>query len=224
MRSLFLGTGLVLGVLLVVVACARQPAPEAPGPTVRLVPQEAVVVGGWLSDADAALEAVLPTAGPAPAVEEGDAPYRLRGFDDAGGTLFDLAFGAGGLAVVPGQPVQRFMFVAPTGDAGPAGLAALELDAGDGLVVTRRATVSAEQLEAALSDGEAVRVTAMPGGRARVSWDVGPIVVVRLRDPATGSVLALDRDGEVIVAAPNGALEVAISDGVRSVAGLVELP
>lgn len=224
MRRLFPGLGIVLGVLLAVVACARQPAPEDPGPTVRIVPQEAVVVGGWLSDADAALEAVLPAAAAAPGTSEEGAPYRVRGLDDDGRALFELAFGEAALAVVPGQPVQRFMFAVPAGAAGAAGLAVLELDAGDGLVVTRRATVAADDLVAALTGGETVRVTPMPGDRVRVAWDVGPVVVLRLRDPVTGAVLALDRDGEVIVAAPSGTLEVAISDGVRSVAGIVELP
>lgn len=224
MRRLLRGAGAAAGALLVIVACARQPAPEDPGPTVRVVPQEAVIVGGWLSDADAALEAVLPAAGPDPAAGPSGGPYRLRGIDDAGRTLFELAFGTESLAVVPGQPVRRFMFVAPTASAGAAGLAAVELDAGDGLVVTRRATVAAEDLVKALTGGETVRLAPLPGDRVRVAWDVGPVVVLRLRDPVTGSVLALDRDGEVIVAAPHGTLEVAISDGIRSVAGVVELP
>lgn len=216
--------GAALAAVLGTVACAPQPTPDGPGPSVQVVDQGTVLVGGWLSDGDAALEAVLPTAGPASADRGQAARYRLRGLGDDGRPLFELRFGEESLAAVPGQPVQRFLFPVSAGSAGASGLAALELDAGDGLVVTRAATVSAADLLAALTGGEAVRIAAMPGERVRVRWDVGPIVVLRLRDPATGSVLALDRDGEVIVAAPGGTLEVAISDGVRSAAGVFELP
>lgn len=212
-----------MAALVAVAACARQPATDGPGPAIQVVRQDAVMVGGWVSDADAALEAVLPAAGPAPAGNDTPAPYRLRGLGDDGALLFDLSFGEESLATVPGQPIRRFMLLAPAGDAGATGLAALELDAGDGLAVTRTAAVSADDLVAALTGGETVRVAAMPGDRVRVRWDVGPVVVLRLSDPATGAVLAIDRDGEVIVAAPAGALEVAISDGVRSAAGLFEL-
>ncbi|NGP53953.1 hypothetical protein [Thioalkalivibrio sp. XN8] len=217
-----LGAG--LAAVLAMVACAPQPTPDGPGPTVQVVHQETVLVGGWFSDADAALEAVLPGAGAAAGGHGEPAQYRLRGLDDNGQPLFELGFGEASLAAVPGQPLRRFLLPVSAGSAGAAGLAALELDGGDGLMVTRAATISKADLLAALTGGEAVRIAAMPGERVRVRWDVGPIVVLRLRDPATGSVLALDRDGEVIVAAPGGKLEVAISDGVRSAAGLFELP
>jgi hypothetical protein len=210
--------GAGLAGLLLLAACAPQSPVEGPAPAVQIIPRETVLVGGWISDTEAALEAVLPAA--APAAEDGsaDETYRLRGMDDAGEPLFELTFGERDLAEVPGQPVRRFMLAAPIGPAGAAALAALELDAGEGRVVARQATSSAAELAEALSGGEVVRVRALPGERVRVRWDPGRIVVLRLRDPATGSVLAIDRDGEVIVAAAGDTLEIAASDGVRSAA------
>lgn len=204
-------------------ACAPQPPVEAPGATVHVIRQEAVLVGGWISDTEAALEAVLPAAARAPAGGDAAGVYRLRGLDDRGEPLFELTFGEEDLAEVPGQPVRRFMLVAPAGDAGAAGLAALELDAGTGGLVTRQATSSAEELTGALAGGELVRLTVLAGDRVRVRWDTDRFAVLRLRDPATGSVLAIDRDGEVIVAAAGETLEVAVSDGVRSAAALFRI-
>ena len=210
--------GAGLAGLLLLAACAPQSPVEAPGPPVEVIPQGAVLVGGWISDTEAALEAVLPAAAPAAEGGSADETYRVRGLDDAGEPLFELTFGEKDLAEVPGQQVRRFMLTAPIGPAGAAALAALELDAGEGRVVARQATSSAAELVEALAGGEVVRVRALPGDRVRVRWDPGRIVVLRLRDPASGSVLAIDRDGEVIVAAAGDTLEVAASDGVRSAA------
>jgi hypothetical protein len=223
LRHTLRGPGAGLAVLLLTAACGQQQPAEAPAaPNAQLVPRQAVLVGGWLSSGEAALEAVLPGPETAPAAGGAEGPYRLRGLDDRGETLFELAFGDADLAEVPGQPVRRFMLVAPVGAGGAEALAALELDAGPGRVVSRQAAGSQEDLAAALTGGEFVRLRNLPGDRVRVRWDPGRFAVLRLRDPVTGVVLALDRDGEVIVAAGD-TLEVAVSDGVRSAAALFPL-
>jgi hypothetical protein len=54
-----------------------------------------------------------------------------------------------------------------------------------------------------------------------VSWDAERFELLQLRDPATGAILALDRDGEVVTAGVGSELEIALSDGVRSAAALL---
>ena len=182
---------------------------------------EAVLLRGWIGEQAADLEPVLPTAA-APSLQDGGAgPFRLSGFDDAGRLLFELRFGEEALASVPGRPGHHFMLVAAVGAGGASALATLELDAAQGRTAVQQARWPAETLQAALAE---VQPSADGQGSWRVRWDAGRFALLQLRDPASGAILALDRDGEVSVAAEGAALEVALSDGVRSAAALVELP
>jgi hypothetical protein len=199
------------------VPLTEQDAMWQPG-AVQLIEHDAVLLRGWIGDAGADLEPVIPTAAPPSFSGAGAGPYRLRGLDDEGGVVFELRFGKEVLASIAGRPGHHFMLVAPLGASGSLALAAVELDAADGRAVVRRARWSAEALLAALAD---VRMTDAGDDGVNVSWDAERFELLQLRDPATGAILALDRDGEVVTAGVGSELEIALSDGVRSAAALL---
>lgn len=196
-------------------------AGAAPAPDPRPVEHGAVLLRGWIGEAGADLEPVIPTAA-APSVIAGERnPYRLRGFDDRGEVLFDLRFGEESLASIAGRPGHHFMLVAPVGAGGSLALAAVELDAAQDRTASRQARWSAAEL---LDGLRGLRLAPRDDGTVHVQWDAQRFELLQLRDPAGGAILALDRDGEVAVTAVGGELEAALSDGVRSAATLLHIP
>ncbi|NHA15879.1 hypothetical protein [Thioalkalivibrio sp. XN279] len=185
----------------------------------RILERDAVLVRGWLGEADACLEPVIPLATAPASAGEAAGPYRLRGFADNDEALFDVRLGEAGLVAVAGQAQRQFAAAVLLNPGGAQALARVVLEAGE-TSVTRRAVRTAAELRAALAG---VQISTLPDGRTGVRWDADQFALLQLSDPATGSVLALDRDGEVTVTAPHGALEVALSDGVRSAAALFAL-
>lgn len=195
---------------------SQEAAPEPVA--LALIEHDAVLVRGWIGDAAADLEPVIPTAAPPSFADAGVGPYRLRGLGDGGEVLFELHFGDESLASIVGRPGHHFMLVAPVGAGGSLALAAIELDAAHGRAASRQARWSA----GALLDGlRGVRLAARDGDAMNVQWDAERFEMLQLREPASGAILALDRDGEVTVATGGDALEVALSDGVRSAAALL---
>jgi hypothetical protein len=185
-----------------------------------ILERDAVLLRGWLGETDAGLEPVIPLA-TAPA-DAGDAagPYRLRGFTDNDRLLFDVRLGEAALLAVAGQAQRQFAAAVPLAAGGAEALAHVVLEAGEARV-TRRAVRTAAELRAALAS---MQVSMLPDGRTSVRWDAGQFALLQLSDPASGAVLALDRDGELMVMAPHATLEIALSDGVRSAAALFTPP
>ncbi len=216
---------LLLGVALAA-GCGSVPTDEPGSPDASRVPQllnqDAVLVRGWISGDGAGLEPVTPLAAATGMAGDTGGSLRLRGLDDRGATLFDVRFGERSLAAVAGRPGRYFVLQVPV-PGGADLLAAIELDAGEGRVVSRPARWSREALIDGLSGAQGVSIESLSGARVAVSWDAERFELLQLRDPATGSVLALDRDGEVTVAAPGGALEIALSDGTRSAAAVFRI-
>lgn len=188
----------------------------------QLLSQDAVLVRGWINGDAAGLEPVTPLAAAAGMAGDPGGSLRLRGLDDRGATLFDVRFGERSLAAVAGRPGRYFVLQVPV-PGGADLLAAIELDAGEGRVVRRPARWSREALIDGLAGAQGVSIESLSGARVAVSWDAERYALLQLRDPVTGSVLALDRDGEVTVAAPGGALEIALSDGTRSAAAVFRI-
>lgn len=186
----------------------------------ELIEHDAVLVRGWIGNAAADLEPVIPTAAPPSLADAGAGPYRLRGMGDGGEVLFELRFGDEALASIVGRPGHHFMLVAPVGAGGSLALAAIELDAAYGRAATRHARWSGDTL---LDGLRGVRLAARDGNTINVQWDAGRFELLQLRDPASGAILALDRDGEVTAATADGEIEAALSDGVRSAATLLRI-
>jgi len=189
----------------------------------RLVAHQAVLLRGWVGENSVGLEPVMATAAEARSddLHGGDGAYRLRGYDDQGAVVFDIRFGDEALSQVADRPERQFMIVAPVGEGGTAVLAALLLEGGPGLVVERRASTSSVELREALEDRAALRIDVLDGARLRLRWDAERFELLQARDPASGEMLALARHGDIMIDSGGAAeLEIALSDGVRSLAGV----
>ena len=213
--------GLLVVVLAATGCAASLPgAPESRSGDTRLLAQDAVLVRGWIGAQTAGLEPVTPLRAAAGNAANPDAPFRLRGFDDRGAVVFDIGFDETSLAGMAGRPEHHFALAVPLGAGGAESLAAVVFDAGEGRAVEQQARWPRAELSDALTGGQGVQLAILSPTRVAVTWDAGRFALLQLRDPATGSVLALDRDGEVTVTVTGGELEIALSDGVRSAAAL----
>ena len=204
-------------------AASAPSAGESVGPVERFLrgsTHEAVLVSGWIGAGTLGLEPVMVTHAAPRSHERRDGPYRLRGFDDEGAVLFDVSFGDEALSQVANRPERQFVFVAPVGASGSAALAAVLLEAGRGHEFERHARISSGELRDALEDPATLRLEAVEGGGLRVRWDAGRFELLQVRDPASGEILALARDGEIVITSAATELELALSEGVRSLAGV----
>lgn len=184
------------------------------------LPADRVVLRGRI-DADAfMLEPVIAAAGtpesdPDPDSTVHDGPYRVRGFDDAGVELFDRPFGEALLAAVSPGSARHFMLVLDVPGGGTR-LARVELSAADGRRFVREARMSSADLADVLERGEGLAVGRLPDGAVRVRWDPARFVLLQLHHSQTGLALGVGRDGEIVVATDATALDITLSDGVRS--------
>ena len=193
---------------------------ESPERFLRPATHEAVLVRGWIGEGGVSLEPVMVTHAAPRAEALGEGPYRLRGFDDQGAVVFDFRFGDEALSRIASRPERQFVFVAPVGAGGSAALAAVLLEAGRGHEFERQARISSGELRNALEDPAALRLEALEGGGLRVRWDAGRFELLQVRDPASGEILALARDGDIVITSAATELELALSEGVRSLAGV----
>ena len=195
---------------------------ESSGRFLRLATHEAVLVRGWIGAGTVGLEPVMVTEAAPHSAELRDGPYRLRGFDEQGEVVFDFRFGDEALSRVAHRPGREFMLVAPLGARGSAGLASILLEAGRGLELERRAKISSAELHEALASPSALRLEALEDGQLRVRWDAGRFELLQVRNPASGEILALARHGDVVITSAAAELELALSEGVRSLAGVFQ--
>jgi hypothetical protein len=195
---------------------------ESSGRFLRVATHEAVLVRGWIGAGTVGLEPVMVTDAAPRSAELREGPYRLRGFDDQGAVVFDFRFGDEELSRVENRPEREFMLVAPVGAGGSAGLAAVLLEAGRGLELERNARMTAGELREALEDPEALRLEALEDGALRIRWDAGRFELLQVRDPASGEILALARHGDVVITSAAAELELALTEGVRSLAGVFQ--
>lgn len=172
--------------------------------------QETLVVWGGVRAGELVLGPAVEWSGPV-ALPRGTGKYRLEGLDGAGQSLFGVAVQP--LALDHGA-ASHFLVALPAELAHTDRLERLRLTGPEGRVErVRRASATAEP------ELDVRRRTGPPGvgpGRAAGHWSAAeyPLAVVRSR--ATGLVVAMSRDGTVELPGRTDALEVWLSDGVRS--------
>jgi hypothetical protein len=139
-----------------------------------------------------------------PLLPRSSGPYRVRGFDEAGATLFAYGFRPEEMEHVPGS--ASFAFAIPARIAQPGRLARVELSGPEGVSSrTRRAAEGRPQVQS----------RSIPGG-VEVRWDAAEHPVALIRDARTGQVLSFARGGRVTLPTRGRPFDVLLSDGVRS--------
>jgi hypothetical protein len=192
-------------------------------PSPEPVAHEAILLRGRVSLEKLELDPVMVVPGSAVPTADKASPYLLRGLDSDGLVKFEIGLDDNDFGTLPGSDVQHFMVVAPVGRSGAQALERLELHSADGRLLERHARIAAADMEAGIREGTALAVTSLGGGQIRVKWDAETFPLVQLRDPGRGHVLAVGREGLIELATDAEAVEVAVSEGVRSVAYLYAL-
>lgn len=150
------------------------------------------------------------------------ARHRLVGLDREGAVLFET--GVEGVGVADAQAAEEhFQALLPTSEREAARLHAVELRTADGRTARRTATLSAEELREALAAEDVLTARRTDGGRVILTWPAEVFPGLLVRDPQTRQVLAFARGGSVTLGTEREALEVVVSDGVRSASRIVEV-
>ena len=143
-----------------------------------------------------------------PALPARPGPYRLEGFDGAGGTVLSLSFAATPVVDAIGEE-EHFAFAVPLEATAAAGLRRLVLNGPTGS--------SEVGSSAALRTGQppALEMRRV-AERVELRWDPSISPMILLRDAATREVLALGRNGTLQVPARRSGMEVHVSHGASS--------
>ncbi|NNK63126.1 MAG: hypothetical protein HKO98_07910, partial [Gemmatimonadetes bacterium] len=184
-------------------AASSSTAVAASGP-----PVDGLLVWGRVSDGELVLEPAFEVRAPA-LLPSAPGRLRLEGRTDAG-VAFSLSFDP--VAVADGGVNEgHFAFVVPL-DRARGTLRSLRLS--DGARQTGHAR-PAQQIPGP-GTGPDLRIAALDGTRAEVTWDRTRHPMALVRDAETGQVLAFARGGRVAVAPAGSRLEVTLSDGLGS--------
>lgn len=187
-------------------------------PSPEPAPHASVLLRGRVSPETMELDPVIVVSGAAAPAAGRASTYLLRGFSAAGAVMFEVGLDAGELGSLPGREAQHFMAAAPVGPGGAMELERVELHGADGRLLERHARIDASAMVDALREGTALAVTSLGGDRIRLEWDPETFPLVQVRDPGRGYVLAVGRNGVIELSTDAEAIEVAVSEGVRSTA------
>lgn len=176
--------------------------------------QSSLLVWGQIRDGELVLEPAFQVT-TRPSLPASAGPYSVQGLDEAGGVVFSLSFAGDRIPDVPGDR-RSFAFAVPLSPEQMGRLATLRLagrgaetrvhSAASAAAGGRRATPSAPRLS----------VGRLGAGRVSVRWDAAAHPMVMVREPGTGTILALARGGAAELRADGQELELVLSDGVRS--------
>ncbi len=156
-----------------------------------------------------------------PSLPTSSGPFRIQGLDASGAILFSHSFAAEPISDIPGDQ-RTFAFAIPLSSERASQLATLRLT-GNGKQVERH-SVSVRTPERSKMPQSAPIVT-LREGPEKVSLRLNreSQAMAMIRDPRTGEILSLVRDGAASLQTSAGDLEVILSDGVRSTAHRVRL-
>jgi len=140
--------------------------------------------------------------------------HRLLGFGEEGDTLVDVRFDGEPVAAAGGDPGEHhFSFAIDT----PGGaLQAVEIHLADGRFLRREASLSSREMLDALAVPGAMAVERDTAGRALVRWDASRFPAIAILDPGSGRILTFARGGEIQVSTDEEAIDIVVSEGVRS--------
>lgn len=167
-----------------------------------------LLVWGRIQNGQVILEPTYEVDAP-PSLPSQGGRHRLQGFGPLGQPLFDLSFDGEEVADLPGGSAEHFAFVVPMGMMGGAQPTRVRVTA---------AGRQAEYLSSAPSPAaSAAPVVQRLNARAvRLQWNDAEARGVLVRHPRTGEILAFARGGNAVVYTSETALDLTLSDGVRS--------
>ena len=146
-----------------------------------------------------------------PSLPRRPGPYTLEATAADGSRLFSLSFDVN--QVADKQTNSRsFAFAVPLDPALAARLSTMRVR-GPGAQAAAMAQSRSDIRREATADAISVK---REGDAVMVQWDAGTHPMIVVRDPDTGEVLSMARDGRVRVLTGKAELDLVVSDGVRS--------
>jgi hypothetical protein len=187
------------------VDAALQPQPQ---------PGTMLMVAGEVGSPRARLSPAF-TIETVPSLPSRPGPYTLEGRDGNGAIVFSISFAGEALGDGP-VGARHFAFAIPISPVELAQLSSLRVH-GAGVDVTRSATASGAVVAAQPGvTAAAVNAVRAAGGLVSLTWDASRYPLIVVRNPASGSLLAMVKGGLASVRTSSTVLEVTLSDGVRS--------
>lgn len=167
-----------------------------------------LLVWGRIQNGQVILEPTYEVDAP-PSLPSQGGRHRLQGFGPLGQTLFDFTFDGEQVADHPAGSAEHFAFVVPMGMMGGAQPSRVRVTA---------AGRQAEYLSSASAPASAAApvVQRLNPRAVRLQWNGAEARGVLVRHPRTGEILAFARGGDAVVYTTEGALDLTLSDGVRS--------
>jgi hypothetical protein len=172
--------------------------------------QPSLLVWGYIRDGQLTLYPAF-QINARPTLPRRGGPYTIEGLSVDGSTLFAHSFSPAQVADLPGSR-QSFAFAIPLASAQASRLGSLRLRGqGDQTMLSAaRASTGAQT-----STGPALRKAG--AGRLALRWDHRAYPMVMVRDAETGEIMSLADGGSVELPTSKKAVDLVLSDGVRSV-------
>jgi hypothetical protein len=168
-------------------------------------PEPGLLVWGRIDDGAVTLEPAFEVTAPT-RLPAGRGAYALEALDAAGRTVFAASFDGDPVADLAGD-VRHFAFVVPRSRLG-GGAARLQVRGGF--------AVAAREGRGPRTAGAVADAAREAGDRVRLRWDAEAYPMALVRDAASGEILSFARGGDVALVSGAAALDVTLSDGVRS--------
>jgi hypothetical protein len=173
------------------------------------ISQPTLLVWGHIENGRAVLEPAFQIMA-RPKLPKTRGPYTLEGTAIDGSRLFSFSFDASPLADDP-RGSRHFAFAVPLDAAAFERIQNLRLSSPGALAAVRSRPMAQVRM-AAPED-----ITAEPeAGGVRLRWNAAANPVILVRDPDSGEVLSFARGGDARVMTAKGAVDLNLSDGVRS--------
>ena len=180
-------------------------------PSVRIAaaPQRSLLVRGRLVSGRLVLEPFFQIVS-RPHLPTRSGPYSVTGAGVDGGRLFTLSFDMTMAQDAP-SGAGHFAFAVPIDEMDAQRLRSIILQgpAGSVSMVPRVADLRAEAVLESI-------VVRRQGANVMLKWDDAVYPMIMVRDPDTGEVLTFARGGTALVRTDKGALDLDVSDGVKS--------
>ena len=183
-------------------------------PITGLDEQPVMIVWGHMRGRELVLEPAFETTA-RPSRPEGHGEYTIEGLDENGARVFASAFE--GVEIADGRRGDRsFAFAIPVAEFDRGRLKSLRASGPSASMDRVGGSIAAAERTGAARAPSKLAARATGGRTASVTWDASEYPLAVVKDARTGEILSLARGGAVRVQVKGAALEVTLSDGVRS--------